>query len=140
MEQKPVTPGQLIWKRLMKNSVAVTGLAIIFLASIVAVFCYILMPDNSPDANEMNLALATRKPGFHVTVLRQPLITQIEEKSLLSSMFSGVETGFKSIAVDTFWIRHDTIYYMEFSGDDFEKMPLVKKSINEFYFGNKPGK
>lgn len=52
-----------IWRRLKKNKGAVFGLAIIFINTVVAIFGYIIAPDNSPYADLQTVEIAAKKPG-----------------------------------------------------------------------------
>ena len=40
-----------IWQQLKKNGLAFTGLIIIILAFVIAVFGYVIAPDNTPNAD-----------------------------------------------------------------------------------------
>ena len=93
------------------------GLCIIMIATLVSVFSFILVPDNSPDANSMNLALGTLKPGTSVTMLQVPVQIEQEKRGWLNSLFSGKPSVFKNIPLDTFKIQNDSIYFREFTGD-----------------------
>ena len=46
---------QATWRRFKKNKGGVFGLAMILLTSLVALFCYFIAPDNSPNANRIIL-------------------------------------------------------------------------------------
>lgn len=118
MNNKPVSPSAVLWFRLKKNKPALAGLAIIILAAFISIFCFVFIPDNSPDANEMNLALGTLKPGTTITVLQIPVIVNRQEQNFFSQIFLGQNPDFKSIALDTFRISGDSIYFNEFTGDD----------------------
>jgi len=128
------SPAWVIWRRLKKNIPAMTGLGIIIIASVTAIFCYVFMPDNSPDANEMNLALSTQKPGFKTTAILIPGNFSPESRSLLKKVFTGFPSDYKFIPVDTLWISGDSVYYMEFSGDPEIKFPVEGKSLQALYY------
>ncbi len=93
------------------------GLAVITLATLVSIFSYMIIPDNTPDANEMNLALSTLKPGSSVTVLQIPVGTEPESQHFIDRIFYGKNPEYKSIPIDTFWFENDTLLVREFTGD-----------------------
>lgn len=51
-----------------------TGLTVILLTLLMAVFCYVLVPDKSPDSNTMNLNISLLSPGARVLFVREPLM------------------------------------------------------------------
>ena len=117
MSNKPVSPTAVIWKRLRKNRAAMAGLGIIFFAALISVFCYVVIPDNSPDANEMNLSMSTMKPGSNVTVLKVPVQANAGNQNFAERILFGKNSRFKTVPVDTFWIQQDSLSFMEFTGD-----------------------
>ncbi len=52
------------WLRFKKNKTAIVPLYFILLTVFVACFAYILSPDSSPNANTIQLEIATQQPGF----------------------------------------------------------------------------
>ncbi len=57
------------WKRLRKNKGALFGIVVICFAVFTALFCYIIAPDNSPDANRMIPEISDQKAGFDIQFL-----------------------------------------------------------------------
>lgn len=58
------------WQRLKKNKGAVIGLIVILFSVFVAVFCYFLAEDASPNSNRIILEIGGSKPGFQQTFLK----------------------------------------------------------------------
>lgn len=59
-------------KKRLHNKAAITGLCIIALTIVVAVFAYWIAPDSSPNANRMILEINGMKPGFTIKFLKIP--------------------------------------------------------------------
>ena len=95
---------------------------IILLAFFVAVFAYFLIPDHTPNANQMNLAIAGKKPGFSVQVLRLQKETPTE-RSWWVFLIEGEELDYREVAVDNVKEAENTVVYTEYtgSGDGIEK-------------------
>ena len=66
MDNKAIgrSPNYYIKKRLLKNKLAMAGLLIILVASVIAVLGYLIMPDSSPDANDGAIQIQKKPPGF----------------------------------------------------------------------------
>lgn len=129
MSNSSVSPSAIIWKRLKKNIPAVIGLFIICLATLISVFCYLFIPDNTPHANEMNLAMSTLPPGSKMKVLQMPVNNATEKPSFIESVFSGTPSKMKIIPLDTLWINNDSVCYREYTGDPEIKFHLVKVHV-----------
>lgn len=129
------SPSGMIWRRFRKNIPAMAGLLCIAVALLVSVFCYVVMPDNSPDANEMNLALSTLRPGTSVTVIRVPDRRNDETPGFIERVLSGTPNKFSSIAVDTLWIEGDSVIYHPFTGDKEFNVVRMSLSLPSAYLG-----
>ncbi len=129
MNNSSVSPSAIIWKRLKKNVPALIGLFIICVATLISIFCYIFIPDNSPHANEMNLAMSTLPPGSKMQVLEIPIINSTHQPSFAERVFSGTPSKMKIIPLDTFWIKNDSVFYKEFTGDPEIKFDAVQIHI-----------
>ncbi len=138
MQSKPVSPAAILWKRLRKNKPAIAGLLIIVLAVFISLFCFVLIPDKSPDANSMNLALGTLRPGTTVTVLKIPDPVSREKPSFFHRMLFGEVPLLKQIPVSSFRFTSDSIYYNENTGDPGIVSPENGMHIATAYFGNVP--
>ncbi len=105
------SPTQKAWRRFRKNPLGLFGAALVVLITCVAIAGPALVPDRSPNANEMNLKLAAQKPGFkaelesdHGVVSRTFLLgTDRFGRDLLSRMVLGARislaVGFISVFI-----------------------------------------
>ena len=118
-----------------KNFLGVISLSFIVLVSFVSVFAYFLAPDNSSNANNMNLPIHSQKPGFSVDILKEKK-SRIDHQSLFEILFFGVNETFDEIAVSDYYIEGDFIFYTEFKSLD-ESLKSVLKSdylVEKKYF------
>lgn len=118
-----LSPGQLVWKRLRKNGLAVFGMVIIFFSILVALLGYLIMPDSTPNANEMSLALTHKKPGFSVLTLKIRKNEEEKNTSWISRMFWGEDSKFQTLPITSFEIRRDQLVYTEYTGSENKKGP-----------------
>ena len=134
-EQKPLTPSGLIWKRLKRNIPAMAGLTIICVAAFISVFCFLIIPDQSPDANEMNLSLSTLPPGTSVNVIRVPVTVQLNDPGFLKGIFIGRPSQYRDIPYNTLKIVNDTVRYSEFSHDADAEINHIAVPLWELFTG-----
>lgn len=111
-----------VFKKILKDPLGAGGMLIILLAFFVAVFAYFLIPDHTPNANQMNLAIAGKKPGFKVQVLRLQKETT-QESNWWDFLIEGKELPYREVAVETVEENDNVVIYTEFtgSGDGIEK-------------------
>ena len=57
---------QLALQKFKKNFWGVFSFYFIVLVGFISIFAYVLAPDNSQYANQMHLAIHSKKPGFKV--------------------------------------------------------------------------
>ncbi len=87
---------------------------IILLAFFIAVFAYLIIPDPSPQANSMHLAIAEKKPGFSVQMLR--LKQEAETLPAWQAWFSGQPKAYREIPIADYHQTADGISYREYTG------------------------
>jgi ABC-type dipeptide/oligopeptide/nickel transport system permease subunit len=85
-------PGYYVRKRLARNKPALFGLTVIFLASFVALSGYLIMPDQTPDANDGAVQVQKKLPGFSVTMVKHRKNMHIEKKGIFRKMLFGQES------------------------------------------------
>lgn len=87
----------------------------ILICCFVAVFAYVLAPDNSRNANQMNLSIHSKSPGFEVSVLIIP--SAVEEANRLESFFFGKTNPHTEIPINTFTLGENSIIIQEYTDD-----------------------
>lgn len=92
-----------------------SGLAVILLSVMVSVFCYVLAPDNTPDANDQHLEIAAKKPGFTVNMLVVKGNNHQVRPGFFARFFSGEEDGGLRIPFTNYRFENDRIIIREFS-------------------------
>lgn len=93
------------FKKLRRNKGAVFGLCIIVLALFIALFAYVLAPDNTPDANRIIVEIAAKKPGYqqHFFKLKK------ENAADAGNFFSGKTDLYQYIPITSFKTIRDSI-------------------------------
>jgi hypothetical protein len=63
-------PGYYVKKRLRSNKPAMVGLYLIVLAHLIAFLGYLIMPDQTPNANDSSVLIKKKPVGFQVKLLK----------------------------------------------------------------------
>lgn len=69
---------------------------------LIAIFAYVVAPDNTPYANNMVIELGARKAGFKKQILLLPKDIIQQKQSRLSGWFNGINSNFKSIPINSY--------------------------------------
>lgn len=103
---------QKAWQRFRRNKPALAGLWFIALAAGIALFGYLLAPDDTTDANTQLAELALRSPGFEAALLPVHIAREPKKAGLLSRMLYGREPSMRWIPVESgsFELRGDSVY------------------------------
>ncbi len=107
------SPTSRFRKRFFGSFLSVLGLFIIALAMLVSVFCYVLMPDNTPDANEMHVSLGLLPPGTSVSFLEVASAANPVDDGA-PDWLAGEPLSNKRIPIDTFFIQQGKLCLIEY--------------------------
>lgn len=105
-------------QRFRRNKSAMAGLIIVAIATLLAVFCYMLAPDNSPSANEQVLELETHNPGFSISFLKVPKPIK-KETNFFSGIISGFEKNYSLVPILKYEIKGDSVVAQIYKGKHF---------------------
>jgi ABC-type dipeptide/oligopeptide/nickel transport system permease subunit len=112
---------QAAWRRLKKNKAAMSGIIIIALAIVVAVFAYFIAPDDSPFANRMTVEIGGKKPGY----TQQFLLVKKENIAAGNGFFNrllyGREDAYTYIPVNSYQQRSDSIIVQKYIDEGVEE-------------------
>ena len=121
-----------------KNLSGIISLIFIILVGFIALFGYVLAPDNSKNANQMHLSIHSKSPGFQVDMFVIP--NKVENQSLIDKFLNGNKNPDKEIPVIDWTMDNDTLYYREYDQFETKKMSVslfdqspIQKKV--FYLG-----
>lgn len=115
---------QLALQKFSKNFWGVLSFIYIGLCGLVAIFAYILAPDDTQNANQMHLSIHSKKPGFTVTVLKVPGAQNIQE-SYFTTSFNGKSNTDTEIPILSYKVLDNEVEYMPYSDDGITELTKV---------------
>ena len=132
---KSVSLNKLAWHKLKSNRLSFFALSYIILSFFISVFAVLLSPDNSPNANEMHIELATQKPLSNISFLEIPRNENFKT-SFLKSFFIGDPLTVKRIPIDSFVLLDNGVEYYPYNSNISQKY-IGKYTISnqKFFFG-----
>src|SRR5690606_5958220 len=107
-------------RKLLRKGTAVFALSVIVITSLIAVFAYVLTPDNTPNANRMIIELSAKAPGFSRQLLKVPLPTVPEHSSWLHELFNGTPSAYSFVPINGYNITDDKLLAYHYIDDDLQ--------------------
>lgn len=140
------SPNYYVKRRLIKNKPAVFGLIVIILAAITAVLGYLVMPDQTPNANDGAVQIQKKLPGFSTVMIRHRKNMRIERPGLFRKIFFGSESEYVIEPVANYRTEGWNLVVQPYGGLGREKtyslvdvaMPLYAGDLEGTGFEGKP--
>lgn len=92
------------------------GLVFIVFAVVVSVLGYLVMPDSTPQANNMNIQISLKKPGTTFTFLRLRKSNPVDTVDLFRKLWSGQPDFYNNIPIVGWHFVKDSIVVDEYIG------------------------
>ncbi|QJD96417.1 ABC transporter permease [Mucilaginibacter robiniae] len=131
------TPAQRTWQLFRRNKAALAGLAIIIITVLAALLGYLIMPDNTPAANNMSLRLSLKKPGTTFRLLRLRRPEKIDTVNLLTQMLYGQPSPYQDIPITSCHFTNDSVIVQEYVSAE-DKPERKAYNIFEVVTGHPP--
>lgn len=121
MNQKATSLSKLALQKFKKNFWGVFSFCFLICCALVAIFCYVIVPDNSTNANQMHLSIHSQKPGFEVQILTIPSGIN-SGQSALKNIFFGNQNTDTSIPISNYTLTEQGISVEEYVDGKFKGM------------------
>lgn len=133
---------QVALQKFKQNKIGLFSFCFVLFCGFIAVFGYLIAPDNSQNANQMHLEIHSKEPGFSVDILTIPS-KEKKTQSFFNRLFMGSTQMNTEIAIKSYRILEDELEYIGYNDGYPKKMNLnllnnsPKKYIKKktFYFG-----
>lgn len=102
-------------QKFVKNKWGAFSLVYIFLMVLMAIFAYLIAPDNTQNANQMHLSIHSKPPGFQVTLVSLPVTTPPENSWW--NWITGFEPYTQEVPVQNYRLTDREIHYVEYLDD-----------------------
>jgi len=114
---RPIEGGltKIALHKFKKNIWGVLSFSFLLICVLVAIFAYVLSPDNSQNANQMHLSIHSKEPGFKVSILTIPSIE--EQQKSFSDLLFGKKTTSAEVPISNFTIEENTFAIVEYTSD-----------------------
>lgn len=125
MTQNSKSLTQIALSKFKKNRSGLLSFWYIVFCAFVAVFAYVLAPDNTTNANQMHLEIHSKPPGFKVLILNMPSEKTIPQ-NFIDKWFFGKKSNVTEIPIESFVLKNEGL-----------KVVNYPKSLNKTQFFDK---
>ena len=132
MSHKSNSLKQLALQKFKKDFWGVFSFYFIILVGLVSIFAYVFAPDDSQYANQMHLAIHSKRPGFKVTMLTIPSKIKVNQSGF-DRLFFGKKNTDTEIPISAYEIKDTALIYKEYASDGLEG---AEKTIKSSAFPN----
>ena len=94
---------------------------VIILSFLVAILGYLIMPDQTPDANDGAVQIRKRPPGFEADFIKIRKNTETVKRALFEKMLYGQESAYMLIPVKSFRIQGMKVIADLYGKDHYER-------------------
>ena len=108
---------QQTWRRFKKDKLAMAGLVIIVIATIISILGYTITPDSTPFANDQKPELHIKEPGFNIDLLLMRKNENLQSENIFIKMFFGVNGKFTTVPIYEYKFEGPSIIVEEFTGN-----------------------
>lgn len=107
---------QLALGKFKKNKLALFSFGYIVFCGFIAVFAYVLAPDNSPNARTQHIEIHTENPLFKTLLLKQ-YTSNPKKQSFINRVFFGSNNYPIEKPINSFTIKNDSLFLHLYSKD-----------------------
>lgn len=108
-----------LFRKLLRRPSSAIAMGIIVLTCLVAVFAYVLAPDDTPFANRMIIELGARQPGFKIDLLKIPK-PQHSNPDAGIAWINGKASAFNYLPVNGTFRKGDSLAARHYIDDGME--------------------
>ena len=110
-------PSYYVRKRLLKNKPALFGITVILIAHIIAFLGYLIMQDQTPDANDGAVQIQKMPAGFEVDILKIRRHVRVKERKITGKLLFGQESLYTLTPISDYSINEKdlTVDYAPFT-------------------------
>lgn len=113
------------------------GLVFIAITLLVAILGYLIMPDNTPQANNMTIQLSIKKPGAKFMMLLIRKGEQVDTMGFFNRMLFGQPSFYREVPITGYYFKQDSVHVSEYIGNE-DKPDQKAYNIFEVVTGIKP--
>lgn len=126
--------GQIAFKRLRKNKLALLGLSLIVLAIVVAFSGPFIRPDGTPKANDQILEITTKHPGFTVKLLKIKKNSEVKGSSFWDAITDGSKSEYTTVPIYDYSFEGYDLVIEKYTGNEVNNGQIIKYNFADIVY------
>ncbi|MGJ8683429.1 MAG: ABC transporter permease [Nonlabens sp.] len=128
MSHKSASLTTLALQKFKRNFWGVLSLSVILIYALIALFAYLIAPDDTQNANQMHLSILSQPPGFKVDMLQLPIS---DEPAQFMDWWNGKKAQVEEIPFADLKQENGSIFYRPYDvdGNALEFRPVKMNGI-----------
>lgn len=122
------------WQRMKKNKLALFGMFIIGISTLIALLGPVIRPDSSPKTNNQILEITTRKPGFSVDLLKIRKNEEDKSRSFWSLFSTGLESNYKYVPIYDYNFEGSNIVVEKYTGTEVNNGQILRFNLADVVY------
>ncbi len=111
-------------RKFKKNRTGLVCFGYIIMCGLAAIFCYLLAPDNSSNANQMHLEIHSKPPGFSTLILKIPSKEETSNSFFNTFLYGKTETH-SEIPIKSYSIQNNQLEIVQYADGFTKSYPLT---------------
>lgn len=124
---------QLAWQRFRKNRLAMISLFFVIFTTLLSIFGFVFVTDNTPNANQQVLEVSMLPPGSDVSFLKIKKSHTADSQSFIVDLFVGSPSSFSLIPFLSVEEKEDRLIIQDFSKDTISSPFYREISKSDIY-------
>ena len=112
---------QLAWLRFRKNKLAMISLSFVVFTTLLSIFGYTIISDDTPSANRQILEVSMLPPGTNVKFIKLKRNNSVEQETFLIRLFAGKQQDYRLIPFLSYKENNENIRIKEFTKDSLSE-------------------
>jgi peptide/nickel transport system permease protein len=130
------SPFYYVKKRLLQNKPAIGGLIIIFLCCLIAILGCLVMPDQTPNANDSAAQIKKKPVGFKVDMLKIRKKMEIAQVGVWEWLYLGQESEYTIVPVSSYRIEGLDVFIRMYNREEVEEKYAIVDVVLPLFVGN----
>lgn len=122
---KQLSPNYLIRRSLLSNPASLFGLGIILIATLVALLGYLIMPDQTPNANDGAVQIGRKPPGYTINLLKIRKNLHVPDRNVFHMLLYGQESPYVLLPFEEYYVEKANVFVRPIGRASFQSFPLA---------------
>lgn len=124
----------LAWQRFRQNKPAMFSLYVILFTVLIALAGPFVRPDSTPKANDQNLEITLKPPGFEMMILKVRRNEQVNKVSFFDQLLWGIESPYRTMPIYGYTFEGNDVLVEKYTGDSPNNGEIIRFNMADVVY------